>query len=289
MTAAAPTVTRPVGRCPVTRLVIRIRDLWSEPPPSSVRFQFRDRRPRYFPVRSRGGVGRRYACTPFRGQWHPCPYLGASKVGRMRAPPRDARTRCQDAPPRGRREGTAATLCPCSDSAGSASSCSPSPSSAAACSGGPPPSFDPTGRLHDRRPRPRRLPRSRGAGADELPGRAPGTLDSGRNCTVTNLGSLARLGHHRGPLRRRHLVVRGGAGGRPGGLPDARPDGRLPGRLLQRERARRRRGPRSSAASAPTIAGRPGRRLDTKTGERLQTVVVWPSAEPGRRQRGHHQ
>ncbi len=28
------------------------------------------------------------------------------------------------------------------------------------------------------------------------------------------------------------------------------------------------------------IAGRPGHRLDTKTGERLQTVVVWPSAEP---------
>ena len=31
--------------------------------------------------------------------------------------------------------------------------------------------------------------------------------------------------------------------------------------------------------SAPTIAGRPGRRLDTKTGERIQTVVVWPAAD----------
>jgi hypothetical protein len=29
-----------------------------------------------------------------------------------------------------------------------------------------------------------------------------------------------------------------------------------------------------------TIAGRPGRRLDTMTGERLQTVVVWPASAP---------
>ena len=33
------------------------------------------------------------------------------------------------------------------------------------------------------------------------------------------------------------------------------------------------------AASTPTISGRPGRRLDTQTGERLQTVVVWPAAQ----------
>jgi hypothetical protein len=29
-----------------------------------------------------------------------------------------------------------------------------------------------------------------------------------------------------------------------------------------------------------TLAGRPGHRLDTRTGERLQTVEVWPAAEP---------
>ena len=34
------------------------------------------------------------------------------------------------------------------------------------------------------------------------------------------------------------------------------------------------------AESTPTLAGRPGHRLDTQTGERLQTVVVWPAAEP---------
>ena len=32
--------------------------------------------------------------------------------------------------------------------------------------------------------------------------------------------------------------------------------------------------------SAPTLAGRPGRRLDTTTGSRLQIVVVWPAADP---------
>ena len=31
-----------------------------------------------------------------------------------------------------------------------------------------------------------------------------------------------------------------------------------------------------------TLAGRPGRRLDTKTGTRLQTVIVWPAATPDR-------
>jgi hypothetical protein len=34
------------------------------------------------------------------------------------------------------------------------------------------------------------------------------------------------------------------------------------------------------AETEPTIGGRPGRRLDTRRVERLQTVVVWPAAEP---------
>ena len=33
-------------------------------------------------------------------------------------------------------------------------------------------------------------------------------------------------------------------------------------------------------ASQPTIEGRSGRRLDTTTGSRYQTVVVWPAATP---------
>ena len=31
--------------------------------------------------------------------------------------------------------------------------------------------------------------------------------------------------------------------------------------------------------STTTLAGRPGHRLDTTTGSRTQTVVVWPAAE----------
>ena len=34
------------------------------------------------------------------------------------------------------------------------------------------------------------------------------------------------------------------------------------------------------ATSTPTISGRQGRRLDTATSGRVQTVVTWPSATP---------
>ena len=37
---------------------------------------------------------------------------------------------------------------------------------------------------------------------------------------------------------------------------------------------------RITGESTPTLAGRPGYRLDTETGPRLQTVLVWPAAEP---------
>ena len=35
-----------------------------------------------------------------------------------------------------------------------------------------------------------------------------------------------------------------------------------------------------TSATTQTIEGRSGRRLDTETGSRTQTVVVWPSATP---------
>ena len=37
---------------------------------------------------------------------------------------------------------------------------------------------------------------------------------------------------------------------------------------------------RITAVSTPTLAGRPGHRIDSVTGERQQTVMVWPAAEP---------
>ena len=161
--------------------------------------------------------------------------------------------------------------------------------SAAACSGGPAPSFDPTGDCTTDGRAPGAYPDLEALVPTTYQGVAPGTLDSGRNCTVTNLGSLARLGITEvrfagatwsfGAERAAVLAVF-----RTHGL-----TAEYAGCLLPGERARRGTDARSSARRTPTIAGRPGHRLDTKTGERLQTVVVWPSADTRRRQRGHHQ
>ena len=160
---------------PVTRLVIWIRDL---PPRTSSRadgrFQFRDRRPRYLPVRSRGGVGRMYASADASGNGTLVPIRHRRRSGASAHQARDARTRCQDAPP---------------------------PAACGRDSGYPvahartPPPRPPRARarararrlrrrraavvrsdrrLHDRRPRRRRLPGPRGARPDELRGRAPG-------------------------------------------------------------------------------------------------------------------
>ncbi len=147
----------------------------------------------------------------------------------------------------------------------------------AACSGGSAPSFDPTGEC-------RTDGRAPGAYADlealvptTYMGTAPGTLDSGRNCTVTNLGSLARLG----------ITEVRFAGGtwtfgaeRAAVLAVFRTHGLTAEYLAAFYNESARAAGRTSilASSQPTIAGRPGSRLDTKTGERVQTVVVWPSA-----------
>ena len=34
--------------------------------------------------------------------------------------------------------------------------------------------------------------------------------------------------------------------------------------------------------TSPTVAGRQGRRLDTQTGDRMQSVIVWPSGTTDR-------
>ncbi len=100
-------------------------------------------------------------------------------------------------------------------------------------------------------------------------------LDSGRNCTATNLGSLSQRGIKEvrfaggtwtfGAERAAVLAVF-----RTAGL-DA---DSLAAFYAQSAEA----APRTAvvAQSAPMIEGRAGHRLDTKTGERLQTVVTWP-------------
>ena len=159
---------------------------------------------------------------------------------------------------------------------------------AAACSSGPPPSFDPTGDCTTDGRAPGAYPDLEALVPTKFMNVAPGTLDSGRNCTATNLGSLARLGIKEvrfaggtwsfGAERAAVLAVFRTHG----------PDGRLPGRLLQRERAVAARTD-IIGASQPTIAGRPGDRLDTKTGERAPDGRRLAVRDDRRRQRGHHE
>lgn len=105
----------------------------------------------------------------------------------------------------------------------------------------------------------------------------PGTLDSGRNCTDLALGSLRRAGIDEvrfaggtwgfGGIRAAALVVFTA----PGLTADAMAD-------FYAEGARAASRTRVTAETTPTIAGRPVHRLDTVTGSRQQTVVVWPAS-----------
>jgi hypothetical protein len=151
--------------------------------------------------------------------------------------------------------------------------------SAVACSGGPAPSFDPTGDCTTDGRTPGAYPDLEALVPKMYMGVGPGTLDSGRNCTVTNLGSLARLG----------ITEVRFAGGtwtfgaeRAAALVVFRTHGLTAEYLaaFYNESARVSARTEILGASQPTIAGRPGSRLDTKTSERLQTVVVWPSTLP---------
>lgn len=106
---------------------------------------------------------------------------------------------------------------------------------------------------------------------------APELLDSGRNCSAANLGSLAGLGITEvrfaggtwtfGAERAAVLAVFTAPGLTAGGLAD-----------IYLDSARTANRTKILAATTPTIEGRSGRRLDTQTGSRLQTVLVWPSA-----------
>jgi len=147
-----------------------------------------------------------------------------------------------------------------------------------ACGGSAPSSFDPTGSC-----------KTDGRAAGAYPdlealiptvyqGVPPLTLDSGRNCSTVNLGSLASRGitevrfaggtwtfgaeraavlavFRADRLDAESLATFYGAGARANGRTE----------IL--------------GQSKPTIASRQGWRLDTKTGARAQTVVVWPAAD----------
>jgi uncharacterized membrane protein len=146
----------------------------------------------------------------------------------------------------------------------------------AGCAGAPVRSFDPTGACSADGRAPGAYPDLEALVPTRYQGVPPNTLDSGRNCTATNLGSLASLGISEvrfaggtwtfGAERAAVLAVF-----RAKGL-DAEALATFYARSAEAA-------PRTEivARSAPTIAGRQGRRLDTKTGVRVQTVVTWPA------------
>ena len=201
-------------------------------------------------------------------------------VGRTDAPDPDARTRCRHAPP-----------CPAANPGCTGYAARvPRPfarfvllaallAALAGCAGTTAPSFDPTGACTVDGSAPGAYPELEARLPTSYRDAGPGTLDSGRHCTPASLGSLADAGFGEirfagatwsfGAERALALVVFSAPGLEAAQIADfyaqsARANGRT--EVL--------------AESAPTIAGRPGRRLDTKTGERLQTVVSWPAADP---------
>jgi hypothetical protein len=140
-------------------------------------------------------------------------------------------------------------------------------------------SFDPAGACTTDGRQPGAYPDLEARVPRRYQGTAPEALDSGRNCTAANLGSLADRGYKEvrfaggtwtfGAERAAVLAVFTAKGLTADQLDDFyTKSAEAAGRTI------------ITGRSGPTLAGRPGRRLDAITGERTQTIVVWPAAEP---------
>jgi hypothetical protein len=110
-------------------------------------------------------------------------------------------------------------------------------------------------------------------------GSGPQTLDSGRNCTTANLGSLAT--HGISEVRFAGATWSFGAE-RAAVLAVFTAKGLTADILAEFYVTSAQAASRTTIQSVGpvTLAGRPGRRLDTTTSERFQVVEVWPSADP---------
>jgi hypothetical protein len=148
----------------------------------------------------------------------------------------------------------------------------------AACGAGTSPSFDPTGACSTDGRAAGAYPDLEALVPTSYQGVPPETLDSGRNCTPGNLGSLASFGIS-------EVRFAGGTwtfgAERAAVLAVFRTTGLTADALatFYAESARVASRTDVVGSSAPVIGGRPGRRLDTKTGERVQTVVIWPGSQ----------
>lgn len=147
----------------------------------------------------------------------------------------------------------------------------------AGCSGQAAPSFDPTGPCTTDGQVPGAYPDLEARIPTTLLGEQPTKVDSGRHCTTEALGSLAAAGVKEirfaggtwsfGAERSAALAVFTA----PGLTADDMAEFYLAGASAASRTD-------LLAGTAVTLAGRPGHRLDTQTGERLQTVEVWPSS-----------
>ncbi len=147
-----------------------------------------------------------------------------------------------------------------------------------ACAAPPAASFDPSGPCAGDGSAPGAYPELEAMVPAIYEDAPPETLDSGRHCTAESLGSLRRAGIDEvrfaggtwgfGGIRAAALAVFSA----PGLTADAMADfyatsARAANRTLV------------TAETESTLAGRPVHRIDTETGPRQQTVVVWPGAE----------
>jgi hypothetical protein len=151
--------------------------------------------------------------------------------------------------------------------------------SAGACAATPPASFDPSAACTQDGSAPGAYPDLEAMVPTTFENGPPQTLDSGRKCTTEGLGALSAAGFHEvhfaggtwgfGGIRAAALAVFSA----PGLTADDMADfyGKS---AVEANRTR------ITAQSTPTLAGRLGYRIDTVSGSKEQTVMVWPAAEP---------
>lgn len=147
----------------------------------------------------------------------------------------------------------------------------------AACAGAAP-SFDPTGACTGDGSAPGAYPELEARIPTSFEGRPPTTLDSGRHCTPANLGSLAAAGFD-------EIRFAGGTWDFGGNRAAALAVFEAPGLTMDdiadfySESARAANRTTVTRDEETTMAGLTVRRLDSTTGDRLQTVVTWASAD----------
>ena len=149
----------------------------------------------------------------------------------------------------------------------------------AACSSGPSASFDPSGSCTSDGSAPGAYPALEARIPTRYEGQGPGHLDSGRHCSKENLGSLAAAGIT-------EVRFAGGTwdfgGDAAAVLAVFEADGLTAAQIAEFYATSARAADRTTVdgESTLTLAGRPGHRLDTTTGSRSQTILVWPAADP---------